>query len=53
MLAWVSHCTKQERISELEKQLKDAELTAIAFSTMVDIHILSAVGDCSSFKEKC
>lgn len=27
----------QKRISELEKQLKDAELKAIAFSTMVDI----------------
>jgi len=27
----------QKRITELEKQLKDAELKAIAFSTMVDI----------------
>jgi transposase len=27
----------QKRIVELEKQLKDAELKAIAFSTMVDI----------------
>lgn len=27
----------KKRISELEKQLKDAELKAIAFSTMVDI----------------
>jgi hypothetical protein len=27
----------QKRIAELEKQLKDAELKAIAFSTMVDI----------------
>jgi len=27
----------QKRVSELEKQLKDAELKAIAFSTMVDI----------------
>jgi transposase len=27
----------QKRISELERQLKDAELKAIAFSTMVDI----------------
>lgn len=27
----------QKRISELEKQLKDAEMKAIAFSTMVDI----------------
>jgi hypothetical protein len=27
----------KKRIAELEKQLKDAELKAIAFSTMVDI----------------
>jgi hypothetical protein len=27
----------KKRISELEKQLKDAEMKAIAFSTMVDI----------------
>ncbi|MGY3055763.1 hypothetical protein ACVWYG_003989, partial [Pedobacter sp. UYEF25] len=27
----------KKRIAELEKQLKDAELRAIAFSTMVDI----------------
>jgi cell division septum initiation protein DivIVA len=27
----------KKRITELEKQLKDAELKAIAFSTMVDI----------------
>lgn len=27
----------QKRVSELEKQLRDAELKAIAFSTMVDI----------------
>jgi hypothetical protein len=27
----------QKRVSELEKQLKEAELKAIAFSTMVDI----------------
>jgi len=27
----------KKRIVELEKQLKDAELKAIAFSTMVDI----------------
>lgn len=27
----------QKRISELEKQLKDTELKAIAYSTMVDI----------------
>jgi len=27
----------KKRISELEKQLKDAELKAIAFSTMIDI----------------
>lgn len=27
----------QKRISELEKQLKDAEFKAIAFSTMIDI----------------
>jgi hypothetical protein len=27
----------QKRIFELEKQLKDAELKVIAFSTMVDI----------------
>lgn len=27
----------QKRIEELEKQLKDAEMKAIAFSTMVDI----------------
>lgn len=27
----------KKRVSELEKQLKDAELKAIAFSTMVDI----------------
>jgi transposase len=27
----------QKRVAELEKQLKDAELKAIAFSTMVDI----------------
>jgi hypothetical protein len=27
----------QQRVETLEKQLKDAELKAIAFSTMVDI----------------
>lgn len=27
----------KKRIAELEKQLKDAEMKAIAFSTMVDI----------------
>jgi hypothetical protein len=27
----------KKRITELEKQLKDAEMKAIAFSTMVDI----------------
>jgi hypothetical protein len=27
----------KKRVEELEKQLKDAELKAIAFSTMVDI----------------
>jgi hypothetical protein len=31
------HLQLKKRIAELEKQLKDAELKAIAFSTMVDI----------------
>ena len=32
----------QKRIAELEQQLKDAEMKAIAFSTMVDIAGYSA-----------
>ena len=31
------HLQLKNRIADLEKQLKDAELKAIAFSTMVDI----------------